>query len=67
MVIYAGTHGYSDKVPLDNMSAWESALLRYLETSHPQIGKDIAMEKQITEENESALVSALDSFSSTWQ
>ena len=39
MVIYAGTKGYSDKVSLERMPAWENALLRYLETSHPQIAK----------------------------
>ncbi len=33
MVIFAGTQGYADKVPLDRMRAWETALLRYLEAS----------------------------------
>jgi len=66
MVIYAGTRGYADKVPLERMSAWETALIRYLETSHPQVGRDIAEKKQITEETEKALVAALDAFSSTW-
>ncbi len=66
-VIFAGTQGYADKVPLDRMRAWETALLRYLEASYPEIGKDIAENKRITDETMAKLRSALDSFTSTWQ
>ncbi len=67
MVIYAGTQGYADKVPLDRMRAWETALLRYLDASYPEIGKDIAEKKRISDETIAKLRSALESFTSTWQ
>ena len=67
MVIYAGTQGFADRVPLDRMRAWETALLRYLETSHPEIGNDIAEKKVITETTEEALREALAAFTRTWQ
>jgi F-type H+-transporting ATPase subunit alpha len=67
MVIFAGTKGYSDGVSLERIPAWESALLRYLETSHPEIGRDVAEKKVISEETETALMSALDAFRGTWQ
>ena len=67
LVIFAGTQGYADKVPLDRMRAWETALLRYLEASYPEIGKDIAENKRITDETMAKLRSVLDSFTSTWQ
>ena len=67
LVIFAGTQGYADKVPLDRMRAWETALLRYLEASYPEIGKDIAENKRITDETMAKFRSALDSFTSTWQ
>jgi len=67
IVIFAGTQGYSDKVPLDRMRPWEMALLRYMEASHPEIGKDISEKKRITDENQEALRSALDAFTTTWQ
>ncbi len=35
MVIFAGTKGFADKVPLERMRAWEQALLRFMETSLP--------------------------------
>ena len=67
IVIFAGTRGFSDKVSIDRIKAWESALQRYMETSHPDIGKDIAARKRITEETEARLREALTSFNSTWQ
>jgi F-type H+-transporting ATPase subunit alpha len=67
IVLYAGTNGFADEVPIDKMRPWELALIRYMETSHAEIGKDIAENKRITEENEEKLKSALDTFRSTWQ
>ncbi len=67
IVIFAGTQGFADKVPLDRMRAWEVALLRFMETSHPEIGKDIAEKKRITDETMPALRSALGEFTNTWQ
>jgi F-type H+-transporting ATPase subunit alpha len=66
IVIYAATHAYADKVPLERMRAWETALLRYMETSHPEIGRDIAAKKRISEETEPALRAALDAFTGAW-
>lgn len=67
MVIFAGTQGFADKVPLERMRAWEAALLRFMETSYPEIGKDIAEKKRLTDETQASLRSALDAFQSTWQ
>jgi F-type H+-transporting ATPase subunit alpha len=65
--LYAGTNGYADKVPLEKMKAWELSLLRYMETSHPEIGKSISDHKRILPEVEQQLRQALDAFASTWQ
>ena len=67
IVIFAGTNGYADDVEIDRMVEWEAALLRYMETSHPEIGKTIASEKRISEETEKKLKEALDTFKMTWQ
>ena len=66
MEIFAGTRGFADNVSLERMRQWETALLRYLDTSHPEIGKSISDDKQITPENEEKLVKALEAFTSTW-
>jgi F-type H+/Na+-transporting ATPase subunit alpha len=66
IVIFAGTNGYADNVPLDRMGQWQADLVRYMATSHPEIGKDILAKKAITDENRAALVKALDGFRAGW-
>jgi F-type H+-transporting ATPase subunit alpha len=65
--IYAGTRGYADSIPLERMRAWEVALMRYMETSHPEIRKSIQEENRINPETEEKLKLALEAFTSTWQ
>jgi F-type H+-transporting ATPase subunit alpha len=67
IVIFAGTNGFADAVPVERMRAWETTLLRYMDNSHPELGKDIAEKKQITEETDKKLRAALDTFKATWQ
>jgi F-type H+/Na+-transporting ATPase subunit alpha len=67
MVIFAGTNGYADAVPIERMQKWENDLIRYLMASYPGIGKDIAERKQIIPETEHKLRETLEAFKATWQ
>ena len=67
VVIFAGTNGFADGVPLDKMEQWQSELIRYMETSYPEIGKDIIAKRTITDDNRAALTKALDGFRAGWQ
>jgi F-type H+-transporting ATPase subunit alpha len=67
LIIYAGTRGFADNVAIERMRAWENDLLRYMESSHPEVVKDIAEKKRITEQNEEALRKGLETFNSTWR
>ncbi|MBN1668337.1 MAG: F0F1 ATP synthase subunit alpha [Anaerolineales bacterium] len=67
IVIFAGTNGYADQVPLEAMREWEAALVRYMSNSHPEIGRTLAEEKRISDETRAKLVAALDNFKATWQ
>jgi F-type H+/Na+-transporting ATPase subunit alpha len=67
IVLYSGTRGYSDAVPIDKIKSWEQGLLRYLEMNYPEIGKDIDAQKRISEETEKKLGEALNNFNLTWQ
>ncbi|MCB0100901.1 MAG: F0F1 ATP synthase subunit alpha [Anaerolineales bacterium] len=67
IVIFAGTNGFVDGVPLDKVTQWQSDLIRYMETSFPEIGKDIVAKKTITDDNRAALMKALDGFRAGWQ
>jgi len=66
IVIFAGTNGYADDVSLDRMREWEASLVRYMGSSHPEIGKTIVEEKRIGEDLDEKLRSVLDTFKSTW-
>jgi F-type H+/Na+-transporting ATPase subunit alpha len=67
IVLYAGTQGFGDEVPVEKVSQWEVDLLKYMDVSHPEIGKDIAESKRITDDNEKKLRDALSAFNATWQ
>jgi F-type H+-transporting ATPase subunit alpha len=67
MVLYAGTNGFADSVPVERMKKWESDLVRYLSASYPGIGKEITEKKQILPETEKKLREALSAFQVSWQ
>ena len=67
IIIYAGTNGFTDDVPIERVSEWEQDLRRYMEASHPEIGKRINQEGQLSDETEEKLRQALTTFMSTWK
>ncbi|MCK5053223.1 MAG: F0F1 ATP synthase subunit alpha [Anaerolineales bacterium] len=62
IILFAATNGYADDVNVDQIGEWEKALLRNIETSHPEILKDIAKAKAITDEIETKLHQAVETF-----
>jgi F-type H+-transporting ATPase subunit alpha len=67
MVLFAGTNGFADGVALEKMAQWQAELIRYMATSHPEVGKDIVTKKAITDDNRAALIKALEAFRAGWQ
>jgi F-type H+-transporting ATPase subunit alpha len=49
------------------MKAWEAGFIRFMETSYPDIGRDIADKKVIAPETEEKLKEAVKSFNAGWQ
>ncbi|MGD2162473.1 MAG: F0F1 ATP synthase subunit alpha, partial [Anaerolineales bacterium] len=66
VVLFAATRGYADDIPVDQIVEWEHALLRSMEASHPEILKDIAKQKVITEETETEIRQAIETFNRSW-
>jgi F-type H+-transporting ATPase subunit alpha len=62
VVIFAGTRGYLDPLPVAAVQKFEAALLRHLREGHPDILSDIATKKEITADTEKRLVGVLDTF-----
>ena len=67
IIMFAGSRDFAADVDLEDMRKWEVELLRYMEASHPEIGKAITDEKRITDDTEAKLRQALETFKSTWQ
>jgi F-type H+/Na+-transporting ATPase subunit alpha len=67
MVIYAGTRGYTDTIPLEQMKNWEAGFRRFMESSHPEIGRDIGDKKLIAPETEEKFKEAIKAFNAGWQ
>jgi len=65
-VLFAGTNGFADQIPVEKMRQWESAMLRFMETSYPALGKDIAEKKMITPETDKKLREALKTFNASF-
>jgi F-type H+/Na+-transporting ATPase subunit alpha len=61
-VIFAGTSGYLDEVPVADIRKFEESFLAFLKSSHAEILGDIRDKKEITEDNKQALVLAIDAF-----
>ncbi len=69
MLIYAGTRGFLDQVPVPTIKMWQADFLRFVATSYPQIAQSIndpATKYDLTEDNENRLKQALTEFNQTW-
>jgi F-type H+-transporting ATPase subunit alpha len=63
-IIFAGTNGMLDDLPLDQIKAFEQELYRFLENAHPAILTTIKEKKTIDDDLKGKLNSALQEFKS---
>lgn len=62
MMIYAGTKGYLDKVPLKQVAAWEDQFLRFMREQKPDVRKLLFKERKLTPDIEKQLKAAIEFF-----
>ena len=60
MIIYAATKKYLIDIPVDDILRFEEELFNYVDTKYPEILDSIRDTKELTEENEKALVKAIE-------
>jgi F-type H+-transporting ATPase subunit alpha len=65
-VIYAGTRGYLDKVPVNAIGRFQEQFLGLLKTKHPKFLDGIRTGKALTPELEGTLKEALEGFSASF-
>lgn len=61
-VIFAGTSGYLDNMPLDRVRPFEQGLLDFLNSSHADVLDTIRTSKELSDDTRARLKSAVDAF-----
>jgi len=62
VVIFAGTHGYLDKHPIDKLKSYEEQLSAFIEKKYPEIYKEIVSSGKIDDALKAKLEKALKEF-----
>ena len=65
--LFASVNGFADRINVDRIKSWQQGLIRYIESTHPEIRKDIASKKRITEEIEKKLRKVIPVYNTTWK
>jgi F-type H+/Na+-transporting ATPase subunit alpha len=66
-IIYAGSNGYLDKLPVNTLASYERELYSYIESNDPSIFTDLQEKKEFTPEIKEKLNKALTSFGDTFK
>jgi F-type H+-transporting ATPase subunit alpha len=62
-VIYAGTHGYLDKLPVSEVGRWEQGMLSHMRSKNADLLKDITNnDRKVKDELEDKIKAALDAY-----
>jgi F-type H+-transporting ATPase subunit alpha len=67
MIIYAGDQGLLDDLPVEKIEKFESEFYKYMDKKHPEIERNIADKKEMTQETLQGLDKALAEFKAAWQ
>jgi F-type H+-transporting ATPase subunit alpha len=67
MIIFAGTKGSIDDLPVGDIQRFRDGLISYLENAHPEIGRAIADEKTLSDATSEALAAAIAEFKSGFE
>ena len=62
IIIYVATNKYLLDVPVEDITRFEAELFEFLDTKYPEVPKNIAEEKVISEETEQIFVKAIKEF-----
>ncbi len=67
VIIFAGTKGYLDQLPLDSIADYESQLFDYIEKNEPSIFDDLKSKQELDSDIEAKLRKTLDAFGDSFK
>jgi F-type H+/Na+-transporting ATPase subunit alpha len=62
MIVYAGTNGFVDKLPVESLREFEIELYRYIDDKYPEIWPEIREKKEVDDELKKKVDKALKTF-----
>lgn len=66
MLMYAGTRGYLDAVDTKQVARWSNEFTRYMDTSHPAVGRTILDTGAWNDKIEDSIKEGIVEFNKTW-
>jgi F-type H+-transporting ATPase subunit alpha len=66
IILYAVNAGLMDDIPMERCAAFEEQLLRYMGSTHPEVGKAVADSRDVSEETGTRLTQAITEFKGTF-
>jgi F-type H+-transporting ATPase subunit alpha len=64
-IIYAGTRGLLDEVPVEKMLEFEQGLYQFMDANHPELGRSIMETSELPPEREQELEAAINEYKQT--
>jgi F-type H+-transporting ATPase subunit alpha len=65
-LIFAGTNGFLDEVPVARVRQWKDGFLRFMNTQYAELVSSINTEQKMTDEVKQGLSAALNAFNEQW-
>jgi F-type H+-transporting ATPase subunit alpha len=62
IIVFAGTNGYTDKLPVESLKEYEQELFRFIDEKHPDIWEEIRKTRDIGDELKKKVQAALVAF-----
>jgi F-type H+-transporting ATPase subunit alpha len=66
LIVFAGTNGYVDKLPVESLKEFESELYRYVDENAPDIWEDIRKTRDLGDETKKKVEKALKAFTKSF-
>jgi F-type H+/Na+-transporting ATPase subunit alpha len=62
MILFAGTNGFIDKVPVKSVAAWQDQFLKFMREQRAEVRNKLAKDKKLSKELEADLRKAVEAF-----
>ncbi|MGH7844482.1 MAG: F0F1 ATP synthase subunit alpha [Candidatus Binatia bacterium] len=67
LIIYAGTNGFVDELPLPALKKYEQELISFVESKHPDVFADIIKKRELDGDLRAKITNALEEFKGTFK